>query len=154
MIYIFLCYYSIIKPHYKEVSRVIVKDGNSFLLGKRTSSGLWVILGGKRDFKIIKGFKKKQIQIFTEIPKQTARREFLEESGYKAEKLQLLFTDTFGDWLTYYYLCTKLGKQIQKPDAEHSLVTWVPFSKLSAKNMGQNHYKILQRVMKNIENQK
>lgn len=136
------------KKHYKEVSRVIVKDGNSFLLGKRQSSGLWVILGGKREYKIIKGLRKKQIQIFTEIPKHTARREFLEESGFNADKLQLLFTDTYGDWLTYYYLCTKLSKQKQKPDKEHSEVAWISFSKLSAKNMGLNHYEILKRVLK------
>lgn len=127
----------------KEVSRVIVpypKTTDTFLVGRRKNSGLWVILGGGIDP--------------GETKKAAALRELYEESGRQATEITFLFEDAFGDWLTYYYLCTEISKPKRKPDKEHTRVDFIPLKKLNRKNMGQNHYDILQRVSEQLEQEK
>jgi len=122
----------------KEVARVIVtNDNGEFLVGKKRLGGnrrKWMILGGG----INNG----------ETPKKAALRELREESGRDPIEITFLFKNTFGDWLTYYYLCTNISKQKRRPDKEHSLIKFMPLSKLSKRNMGQDHFDVLKKVSK------
>lgn len=117
-------------------SRVIISKGERVLLGLRSSKtekGKWNIIGGKIDA--------------GEDLHSAASREVKEEIGFLLEKLEYIFTDTFGEWISHYFIASLPADAEVVPDTEHSVLSLFTRAEIEAmeSQIAFNHYLILRR---------
>lgn len=118
----------------KEAHRLIITNGKQVLLGLRNIGDVegnkWHIMGGKAE----EG----------ETGQEAVRREIREETGLDFEPTELLFTDVFNDWITYYYIVYYDGEIGQEGlDGENQAVEWVEFKDVASLSLAFNHLDIL-----------